>query len=80
VKWQNFGVKGEAVLKMRNTWFWDKGMKVHSVCCSLFSNDIPVVETLFSLDCPTKFCSVKQASCTKYDTVPTECATSCSHH
>ena len=55
-KFQDFGVKREALLKMRNTQFWDKGIKVHSVCCSLFRNDMQVVETLFSLDCHIKFC------------------------
>ncbi len=49
---------------MRNTQFWDKGMKIHSVCCFLLRNDMQVVETLFYLDCHIKFCRVKQASCT----------------
>jgi hypothetical protein len=51
-KFQDFGVKREAFLKMRNTQFWDKGIKVHSVLCSLFRNDMQVVETLFSYDTP----------------------------
>ena len=55
-KFQNFGVKREAFLKMRNTQFWDKGIKVHRVFYSLFRNDMQVVETPFSLDCHIKFC------------------------
>lgn len=39
-KFQDFCVKREAFLKMRNTQFWDKGIKVHSVFCFLFRNDM----------------------------------------
>jgi hypothetical protein len=50
-KFQNFGVKREAVLKMRNTEIWDKGMKVHRVFCSLFRNDLQVVEEERQVGC-----------------------------
>ena len=60
-KLQDIRVKREAVLKMRHTQFWDKGLKVHSVRCSLFRNDMNVLETLFSLDCHIKSCRVKQS-------------------
>jgi hypothetical protein len=46
---------------MRHTQFWDKRIKVHRLCCSLFRNDMHVMETLCSLDCHRTWCGVKQA-------------------
>ena len=37
-KFQDVGVKGEALLKLSNAQFWDQGIEAHRVCCSLIRN------------------------------------------